>query len=112
MNTQVKGRTAQRRCRELLEKEGWTVGYCGKTSRWTKDLFGLFDIVAIKQGEMRFIQVTCNTPHTHLLFAEFQKKYCLWDQARVEQWVWIDRKGFMKYRYYPGQEYTITKVPL
>jgi len=62
-----------------------------------KDCFGLFDLVAIsEEGPVRFIQITCNRPHSHKTYDSFAAKY---KQIAVEQWVWVDREGFRYYTY-------------
>jgi len=44
---------------ELLENEGWVVWYPYKT-RWQKhkDIFGVYDLIAAKGEEIKFIQLT------------------------------------------------------
>ena len=46
---------------KLLESAGW-VCWCPSKSRWAKesDIFGVYDVVAVKGAKVRFIQWTTN----------------------------------------------------
>ena len=49
MNKAKKGYTKEKRCRDELKEDGWTIAF--KSIRWkygTFDFAGLFDVVAIK----------------------------------------------------------------
>lgn len=106
VNTVAKGRIAQRKVQVRLEAEGYLVDHCGKQSRFGSDLFGLFDLLAIKKGVLVAIQVTCNTPHTHKHYVAFVQTYGPWADIRVEQYVWMDRKGFKVFVYHNDGTYT------
>ena len=85
-----------------LEKEGWLVGKVEQGGKFTKikDLFGLFDLVAIKPGDLHLIQVTCNRPHTHKHYQAFVDKYLV----HAYQWVFVDRKGWKQFIYKPNKK--------
>ena len=96
-NNKIKGWRSRRLCISLLREEGWRVDVVEKTGKFikVKDMFSLFDIVAIKD-EVMFVQVTTNKPHTHTDFAKFKKNYPF---IMIRQYVHIDRKGFKIYEY-------------
>jgi hypothetical protein len=102
VNTTSKGRRSQKNCKDILELEGWTVDYCGKQSRYGHDLFGLFDLLALKKGQLKCVQVTTNRPHTHRAYMTFETSFGPWAEIQVEQWVWKDRIGFTVYVYKDG----------
>mgnify|MGYP001562519195 CR=1 FL=1 len=108
MKTRVKGNRIRRKCIEYLEKTGWLVDVVEKTGKFVKvkDLFGLFDLIAIKEGAVIFIQVTSNTPHNHHKLKEFRKKHSIF----IEQFVWKDRKGFDIYLYYSNKKWERFKI--
>ena len=103
MNTRIKGNRIQRKCIELLEDEGFLVDKVEKTGKFQKqkDLFGLFDLIAIKPDVVRLVQVTCNRPHTHKEYLEFSKHYPI---ASCYQYVWLDRKGWKTFWYVGGKK--------
>jgi hypothetical protein len=100
MKTKVKGWTNRRKAIEQLEKAGYLVDTVEKTSKFAKqkDLFGLFDIFALKKGNAVLVQITSNRPHFHKPYQEFSKNY---GNNGIEywQWVWYDRKGWVKWEY-------------
>lgn len=106
MSTRDKGNRVQRKCIEHLEEQGFLVGKVeagGKFAK-VKDLFGLFDLVAIHPNkEINFVQVTTNRPHTHKNFEEFSKKYNLVGTT-YKQYVWYDRKGWKIFTYVGGKK--------
>jgi Holliday junction resolvase len=58
VNTYQKGYRAEKFIKDRLEREGFAVWRPVKTRFGGKDIFGLFDLVAIsKSGEVWFIQV-------------------------------------------------------
>jgi hypothetical protein len=108
--SRAKGNKARRRAIEMLEQDGFQVAIVERTGKFIKDkdMFGLFDLVAIQEYNLPlFIQVTCNKPHTHKKYFEFDKKYG--KQVQVLQLVWMDRKGFVNYIYNNNK---FVKVPL
>lgn len=100
VNTRKKGNKNRRKTIEALENEGWEVGVVERTGRFIfpKDLFGLFDLVAVRGKEVSFIQVSTNRPHPHIHFRKFRKKI-KGNPTILEQWCWIDRKGVKKWQY-------------
>lgn len=73
-----KGARVKRKCKEYFEEEGWIVGDVEKSSRYikNKDLFNLFDLIAVKGKTIRFIQVKTNKPPTQKEYKEWAQKHC------------------------------------
>ena len=69
-----------------------------------KDLFGLFDLFFINEkGGIGLVQVTCNNPHTHYRFQNFQTRFRKsLKHVQIMQFVWVDYKGFIIYTYKDG----------
>jgi len=100
----TKGNRAVQKCITFLESNGCEACVVERVGRFikVKDMFGLFDLVSIHpKGGLSFIQVTCNTPHSHKKYQQFTDKYWL-AGVTVQQWVWVDYKGFTIYSYCKG----------
>jgi hypothetical protein len=104
MKTRSKGNRARLKAIKELEQNGYTVAVVERTGRWIKekDAFGLFDLLCVRStNPVLFVQVACNKPHNHMRFRKFKLDYDgpLVSHFMCEQWVWVDRKGWKKYRY-------------
>ena len=101
--TRAKGWRTVRKGRKLLEEAGYLTDTVEKTSKFAKqkDLFGLFDIIAICPEQLAMIQFTTNKNHPHQKYVNFAKKYGN-EKVWIEQWVWEDFKGFYVWSYYPS----------
>jgi len=120
MDKRAKGLRIQRKAREFLEKEGYLV-YIIHHTRWSKDIFGLFDGFAIKPSfirsvtvkdggkekivikdppEVLFFQVKANSFPKKEPYVEFSRKYSL----KVWLMKWIDRKGWEIYEIDCGRQ--------
>lgn len=106
MSTRAKGRRTLNKAKEYYESNGWKVDECelGGRYRKSRDLFSSedfpgFDLVAIKPGRVRFIQVKTNTPAIQGPYKQFAKRYC-GNKFSVECWTWYDRQGPVIHRYY------------
>jgi len=107
MNAKAKGHRTQLKAIKLLESEGYLVGKVEQQGRFVKekDLFGLFDLVAIKDYDLRFVQVTSNKPHSHKKYLGFSKKFRLLGGSCYFQMVYYDRKGWKVFNYVNGKKY-------
>lgn len=80
--------------------EAYLVDVVEKTGKFCKqkDLFGLFDIIAIGNGFVFFIQITCGRPHTHKGYKKFAEEF---GESNIctEQWVYKGNKKFDLYLY-------------
>jgi len=110
VKTRKKGLRIQLKAIKELESEGCLVGRVERVGRHIKikDLFGLFDLLSLDFDKIRLIQITCNRPHTHKPYKEFAVQYCR-EGLQLEQWVWLDRLGWIKYTYLSDGLYTKTK---
>ena len=106
IKTKVKGNRIQRKVIAYFQKRGYIVSKVEMQSMYAKerDLFGLFDLIALRSDAISLVQVTCNRPHTHKKYMEFSKEYRLKD-VYYEQWVWIDRKGWKIFLYRHGKKF-------
>lgn len=106
VKTRAKGNRNQLKCIKALEKEGYRVAKVELGGKFTKekDLFGLFDLVCIKKNSpVLFVQVTTNRPHKHSEYEIFAEQYYSYPTyIETEQWVWYDRKGWVKFQYQNG----------
>jgi len=100
VNTKVKGWKVRRQAISNLERAGYLVDTVEKTSKFAKqkDLFGLFDLIGVKKGTTVWLQITTNKNHPHQAYKDFSKKY---SNNGIEYWqfVWYDRKGWVKWNY-------------
>lgn len=103
MKTRVKGNRAVRKCINYLKTKGYIVSKAEVGGKFVKqkDMFGLFDLVAIRKGNILLVQVTCNRNHPHKKFQEFSNMYAN-ESIYIEQYIWMDYKGFVQYIYYPN----------
>jgi len=110
IKTRKKGLRIQLKAIKELESEGWLVGRVERVGKHikTKDLFGLWDLVSLNPHQIKFIQIRCNQAHTHKKYQSFAVQYCR-EGLQLEQWVWIDRTGWIKYTYLSDGSYTKTK---
>ena len=99
----AKGNRVQHKLVQALEAEGYLVAKAEVGGKFVKnkDMFGLFDLCCIRQDNVLFVQVTCNKPHTHKKYQIFANTYAN-DRVWIEQFVWMDFKGFKKFKYFPS----------
>lgn len=101
VKTRKKGLRVQRKGIQELENKGYNVSVVERTGKYiaVKDLWGLFDVAAIKDNKIRFIQFKTNTTDGFVKkLEEFNKKHRI-NGISYELWVWFDYKGFKKYIY-------------
>ena len=87
INCVAKGNRRQNACRKKLESEGWT---CYVARRGWKgvqiDIFGLWDIIAWREGFLKFVQVKSNACKGVQKLA--LQKFCV-DGHFVHKELWI-----------------------
>ena len=93
VNNIRKMRRTQQKVRAHLEKKGCLV-HIIHHSRFSKDLFGLFDGFYIKDGIVTLFQVKTNIKPNLKPFQEFSEKY----KVPINVFVVKDRKGVVEYR--------------
>jgi hypothetical protein len=113
MNTRDKGNRVRREAQCTLVAAGYEVAIVEHSGRYVtgpRDMFGLFDMVAMSpHSKPLFLQITCNRPHHHYPFQQFSSCY---PHVAVHQWVYIDRKGWKRWRYENGQRIEIPPMDL
>ena len=99
VNKRDKGRRIELEARKLLEADGYLVEK-KNASRWQSDDFWeMFDLVAIKSHDVRFIQIKSNPSD----FYKARKEIDLWVQKykiegiSFEVWLREPRKQWRKY---------------
>ncbi len=102
--SRIKGYNTQRKAIKELESQGWKVGIVERNSKFAKerDLWGLFDAIAIKKNITLYLQFATNRPHRHGDYESFSELYS-GPNVLVEQWIWYDRKGWKIFKYYQGE---------
>lgn len=94
VNTRNKGRRAELRARDILEAAGYQVELTKSPSKWSKqqDMFGLWDLIAIRGSDVRFVQVKSNKK----VYGALREPYELWECPSCcctkEIWVFYDGK--------------------
>ena len=118
MSTRAKGNRSVLAARAwLLEEDHWDmaekVEQSGNRGRGNKDLFGLFDLHAIKarpKVAVAYVQVATNRPHVHQQYQAFADRY---PDVIVYQIVRYDGKNqhdparLVVFFYYPGKKHRI-----
>jgi len=91
-----KGKRIERKARKELEEKGWLVDSKPKVKFHSPDLFGHFDLIAIKKGERpKLIQVKSNKKYPSSKLREFAEREVP-DCFSCEWWSWQDYKGWVK----------------
>lgn len=81
---------------EILENSGWITWYPAKTKYKQNDIFGIIDLLAIKGGQRKNIQITTlsNTSDRRKKITNFLKKFKV--KMSVEIWSWDKKKKMFK----------------
>ena len=88
MNTRAIGNAAELEAKKMLQSQGF-VAYKGiKTRFFTDDIFGLFDVIAINEREVKLVQVKAGAiwPETRIAIANFKVP------ANVSKEIWLRKK--------------------
>lgn len=101
MSNRAKGARTKRKCKEFYEDRGWQVGDVEKSQKYakTRDLFDLFDLVAIKGARVKFIQVKTNQPATQKDYREWAKEHCCDGRIECTVATWYDYKDWRLQNY-------------
>jgi len=100
----AKGNRIQLKLIKKLRAEGWLVAKTERVGKFIKekDLFGIGDLICLKKVNdktvIKIIQSTSSRPHTHKKYKEFVEKFGE-EYLKVEQHVWINRKGWKVFSY-------------
>lgn len=92
--SKAKGNRNKRKCAEYYREKGWIVEDVEDNRRFAirKDLFNLFDLLAIKSGVVVFIQVKTNRPPKQKPYKDWAKEHCN-EHIRCICWTWYDYEG-------------------
>jgi len=106
VNTRKKGQRTVLKCRRELTKQEYLTDTTEKTNKYatSKDMFGLFDVIAIKPKQTLLIQCKTNCKPNLQPYQEFINKY---PQFEVEIWNWEDFIGFTIYKLYKNKPHKI-----
>jgi len=94
MNTRNKGRRNELKACDILEAAGYDVQMAPKSvSKFAKqhDLFGLWDLIAVRGSDIRFVQCKTNKK----VYGVLREPYELWECPSCctkEIWVFYDGK--------------------
>lgn len=82
-----RGDYLMRKCADQLVAEGYLVEKAKKV-RWSQqDFFGLWDIIAVKQGEIRFVQVSAKADYDK--GKDWRARAAAFPHPNKEYW-WMD----------------------
>lgn len=112
MSSRAKGRRTLNKAKEYYEERGWLVDEVelGGRFRKSKDLFatedfGGFDLIGLKPGLVKFIQVKTNTPATQGPYVDFASRFAS-RYVKVEGITWYDRKGWVVHKFHKNGKVT------
>lgn len=94
MSARSKGRGNELKARDILLKAGYDVQMVQRSSsRYAKqvDLFGLWDLMAVRASDIRFVQVKTNRK----VYGALREPYELWEcppGCTKELWTFYDGK--------------------
>ncbi len=89
MNSRQKGKRNEDKARKILEADGWEVEIMPYTRYHHQDFFNLWDLLAVKSGRTKWVQVKSNRlppPAYRDSLTSFQ------GGGDKELWIFYDRK--------------------
>lgn len=89
MNAAAKGRRNEYKAKQVLLDEGYLVEICNNQQYGSNDFFGLWDLIAVKKEEIRWVQVKTNRmppPWVRDALSAFP------GPGSKELWIFYDRK--------------------
>jgi len=94
MSARGKGNRSEVKAVKELEAEGYIVYRVKGATKFIRnvDMFGIFDLVAKRGKETRWVQVKTNNKPKLDVFKDFKKMFCSKYES-VEVWVYKDYKG-------------------
>lgn len=96
MNNHRIGLKNELRLRKELEKLGWLTEHKPWSRYGGKDFWGIFDIVALRNGEVSAIQVKTNDAKRLEVWLKYQKvKRHIPKSWNCQLWVWKGRQGWV-----------------
>lgn len=91
MSRHSKGARLEKKCRDDLKKLGWLPEYKVWSKFAGKDFWNVFDVIAIKKGEVLTIQVKANNPRKKEVEIKLNRiKNHIPASWQLQIWVWKD----------------------
>ena len=82
---------------EVLEKQGYQIEKAKKVKFQPQDFFGLFDIIAVKEGSLKLVQVsTCPIYNKGAEFRQKMKDFPIPPGCSKEYWQYMDKMEWGK----------------
>ena len=102
--SKAKGNRTKRKCIKYYAGKGWRVQDVENNYKFAirKDLFDLFDLIAIKGRRVMFIQVKTNKPATQKDYKDWAEKHGSENLLTIV-WTWYDREGPRIQQYMPDR---------
>ena len=88
INRRKKGKYFEKKCRDQLKADGYLVDFKPNTRFCSNDFFYLFDVLAIKENEVRLIQVKSNLSHFYTARKEI-REWRIKNNIKVQCEVWL-----------------------
>ena len=102
VNSRAKGHNTERRAKKELESIGWLVDKARGSMRWSKnnDFFNMWDLIAIRGGILRFIQVKTNNKPKLDKFINWRNKWvgAYSDCIICEIWIYYEKNKAKKWK--------------
>jgi len=100
MNTYQKGNRRELEARKILESEGWLVERKNRSKWASPDLFGVFDLLAVKGSQALLIQVKSNKSD----FYKARKEITTWRKEsgvtlKCQLWLKQNNKQWIKHTF-------------
>lgn len=92
--SKAKGDSRERQAKDILQECGFSVEKRWNRRYGSNDYFGLFDLMACRQDEFRFIQVKSNSTAGALKEIREEVDRFPIDKIFLELWVCYDREGW------------------
>ena len=100
-----RGHYYENKSKELLESKGWLVEKTLPKTTWIKgrpislrhDIFGLFDLLCVKEGKVKFVQVKFKGDNTSIsCLVELREKLKIFPAGTREIHIWTKEKNKAK----------------
>ena len=96
VNTVAKGGRIERACELELVKEGYYTWKPAKTTYGKKDIFGLFDVIAVAEDGSCLRLIQCKSNRCDSETREAIKNFKMPKSCEKWIWIWKDRKHWIK----------------
>ncbi len=112
MNTYAKGNRIEKAFRDLMQTNGWLTWKPSRARFNSNDVFGLFDVVMVRDGKIQMVQIKSNPTH----FYHARKEIASWvDTYKLKicpLCVLYEGRGEWRIEHYDYANYEWLKYPL